>query len=52
MACRVQTAETTSLADWLPTATLDLGWGTTVIAITPTGDEAFAVRCTGCCARD
>jgi len=37
---RVQLAETTPLADWLPTAVQDLPWGTTVVAITPTGDEA------------
>ncbi|MCX6027989.1 MAG: DUF58 domain-containing protein [Chloroflexi bacterium] len=37
---RVQLAETVSLADWLPTASLNLAWGTTVIAVTPTGDEA------------
>jgi uncharacterized protein (DUF58 family) len=37
---RVQLVETTALADWLPTACLNLAWGTTVIAVTPTGDEA------------
>lgn len=37
---RVQLAETTPLADWLPTATLGLAWGTTILAVTPTGDEA------------
>lgn len=37
---RVQLAETVPLAQWLTTAALDLAWGTTVIAITPTGDEA------------
>jgi uncharacterized protein (DUF58 family) len=36
---RVQVADATSLADWLPTAALDLSWGTTVIAVSPTGDE-------------
>jgi choline kinase len=29
------------LADWLPTAALDLSWGTTIIAVSPTGDEAI-----------
>ncbi len=38
---RVQTADTTPLADWLPAAALDLSWGTTVIAISPTGDEGI-----------
>lgn len=38
---RVQLAETTPLAEWLPTATADLPWGTTVIALTPSGDEAI-----------
>jgi hypothetical protein len=38
---RVQTADTTPLADWLSTAALDLSWGTTVIAISPTGDEGI-----------
>jgi len=37
---RVQLGETTPLADWLPTAVQDLPWGTTVVAITPAGDEA------------
>jgi uncharacterized protein (DUF58 family) len=37
---RVQLAETTALAGWLPSAGLDLAWGTTVAAVTPTGDEA------------
>jgi uncharacterized protein (DUF58 family) len=37
---RVQVEETILLADWLPRAALDLAWGTVVIAITPTGDEA------------
>ncbi len=36
---RVQTADLAPLADWLPTAALGLGWGTTVIIISPTGDE-------------
>ncbi len=38
---RVQLADTTPLAEWLPTATADLPWGTTVIALTPSGDEAI-----------
>jgi uncharacterized protein (DUF58 family) len=38
---RVQVEETMSLAEWLPTAALDLAWGTVVIAVTPTGDEAI-----------
>jgi uncharacterized protein (DUF58 family) len=37
---RVELADTTALADWLPTATAGLAWGTTVLAITPIGDEA------------
>ncbi|MCX7671906.1 MAG: hypothetical protein N2439_17780, partial [Anaerolineae bacterium] len=37
---RAQTADLPPLADWLPTAALGLGWGTTVILICPTGDEA------------
>ncbi|MGC8780021.1 MAG: DUF58 domain-containing protein [Anaerolineae bacterium] len=37
---RVQTADLAPLADWLPTAALGLGWGTTVIIVCPTGDEA------------
>jgi uncharacterized protein (DUF58 family) len=36
---RVETVDLAPLADWLPTAALGLGWGTTVIAISPTGDE-------------
>lgn len=36
---RVQLAEAGSLSGWLPTATADLPWGTTVLAITPCGDE-------------
>lgn len=38
---RVQTAESTPLAEWLPTAALHLSWGTMVIAISPTGDEVL-----------
>lgn len=38
---RVQTADTQALAEWLPTAAMDLSWGTTVIAISPTGDETI-----------
>jgi uncharacterized protein (DUF58 family) len=37
---RVQLTATTPLNDWLSTATMDLAWGTTVIAVTPSGDEA------------
>lgn len=37
---RVQMTETTPLAEWLTTAAAGLAWGTTVIAVTPTGDEA------------
>ena len=36
---RVQLTETTALADWLPIAAAGLPWGTTVIAVTPSGDE-------------
>lgn len=36
---RVDLAETTPLADWLPVAAAGLTWGTTVIAVTPAGDE-------------
>ena len=36
---RVQLTETTSLPDWLPIVTAGLPWGTTVIAVTPSGDE-------------
>lgn len=36
---RVQLAETTALADWLPSATAGLPWGTTVLVVTPTGDQ-------------
>jgi uncharacterized protein (DUF58 family) len=38
---RVQTADSTPLADWLPTAALGLSWGTTIIAVSPTGDETI-----------
>lgn len=37
---RVQLGETTPLADWLPSAAVGLTWGTTVVAITPSGDQA------------
>ena len=37
---RVQIAETTPLSDWLPIATAGLPWGTTVVAVTPSGDVA------------
>ncbi len=38
---RAQLAELPALAEWLPTAALGLSWGTTVIAVCPTGDEAI-----------
>jgi len=37
---RVQLAETTPLPEWLPSSSVGLAWGTTVVAITPSGDEA------------
>jgi uncharacterized protein (DUF58 family) len=37
---RVQAAETAPFVNWLPSATVGLAWGTTILAITPTGDEA------------
>lgn len=37
---RVQLVETTPLVEWLPAATAGLTWGATVVAVTPTGDEA------------
>lgn len=37
---RVQASEEPGFAGWLPSATVDLAWGATVIAITATGDEA------------
>lgn len=37
---RVEAGETRVLADWLPQATVNLAWGTTVIAVTASGDEA------------
>ncbi|HIC88707.1 MAG TPA: DUF58 domain-containing protein [Anaerolineae bacterium] len=36
---RVELHETIPFVAWLPQAVLSLGWGTTVIAITPAGDE-------------
>ncbi len=36
---RAGLAETTPLADWLPLAVAGLPWGTTIIAVTPSGDE-------------
>lgn len=36
---RVELAETTPLANWLPAAAAGLTWGTTIIAVTPTGDQ-------------
>lgn len=37
---RVQAAETIPFVNWLPSATVGLAWGTTVLVITPVGDEA------------
>jgi hypothetical protein len=39
---RVQLAETKPLFEWLPQATVDLSWGTTVVAVTPSADEAMS----------
>jgi uncharacterized protein (DUF58 family) len=36
---RVELAETTALADWLPSAAAGLPWGTTLVLVTSTGDE-------------
>lgn len=36
---RVELHETQPLVEWLPRATVDLAWGTTVIVITPSADE-------------
>ncbi len=38
---RVELADTTPLVAWLPAATVDLAWGTTVIVISPSGDAAI-----------
>ncbi len=38
---RVQLVEGPSLAAWLPVATADLPWGTTVVVVAPSGDEAM-----------
>lgn len=38
---RVDLANTTPLAEWLPAVTADLSWGTTVIVVTPSGDEVM-----------
>lgn len=38
---RAGLVETTPLADWLSLAVAGLPWGTTVIAVTPSGDEAM-----------
>lgn len=35
---RVQLDEAAALADWLPPAAAGLTWGTTVVAVTPSGD--------------
>ncbi|MBK8985951.1 MAG: DUF58 domain-containing protein [Chloroflexi bacterium] len=37
---RLEAGQTVSLAQWAATACLDLSWGVTILAITPTGDEA------------
>jgi len=37
---RVQLAETTPLSEWMPIATAGLSWGTTVVVVTSSGDEA------------
>ena len=37
---RVQLEETRPLVEWLPQATVDLAWGTTVVVVTPSADEA------------
>jgi uncharacterized protein (DUF58 family) len=37
---RVQAGETRPLPDWLPQAAVSLAWGTTVIVVTASGDEA------------
>jgi uncharacterized protein (DUF58 family) len=41
---RVQLAETKPLLDWLPQATVDLAWGTTVVVVTPSADEETTGR--------
>lgn len=37
---RIQLAETRPLVEWLPQATVNLAWGTTVLVVTPSADEA------------
>jgi uncharacterized protein (DUF58 family) len=37
---RVQAGETQPVTEWLPQATVNLSWGTMVIVVTPSGDEA------------
>lgn len=37
---RVQLADTSPFSEWLPRAAMDLAWGTTVIVIHPSGDDA------------
>ena len=37
---RVQLADGSPFSEWLPRAALDLAWGTTVIVIHPSGDDA------------
>ena len=40
---RVEAGETRTLSEWLPQATVSLAWGTTVIVVTASGDEATCV---------
>ncbi len=37
---RVQLAESRPLVEWLPQASVNLAWGTTVVVVTPSADEA------------
>lgn len=39
---RVQLDETRPLTEWLPRATVNLAWGTTVVAITPSANEEMS----------
>jgi hypothetical protein len=36
---RIETAESHSFQRWAPSACLNLSWGITILAVTPTGDE-------------
>jgi uncharacterized protein (DUF58 family) len=38
---RAQLADGSALAGWLPGATAGLGWGATVVAVSPSGDETL-----------